>query len=227
MSELKAFFTALTPGITIILIVGILFVIWDMTTKGFGWRSALGVLFLLIGGGLLARRSSQSIWLCFSAILLLLGFSLAFALHSRGRKSGSRSCQTGYFSGPTDASLLSDEDIDFYIGRVGLALQDIAPVGIVDFDGLRLEVCSEEGYIAKGLPVSISHIEEGVLFVKRLEYKMLKEKDDDPEGSFDDEQSEMVVQPLRMLTLPQRWKAEAICVLRQYTELNARTCAAA
>ena len=49
-----------------------------------------------------------------------------------------------------------------------MTITPLNPVGIVDFDGVRLNVTSEGNYVEKGLPVQVIRIEGTHIFVRQL-----------------------------------------------------------
>lgn len=55
------------------------------------------------------------------------------------------------------------------LGAAGRVLSDLRPVGMVDFDGKRVECVAEEGYVEKGKQVKVIKVESTQLTVRVLD----------------------------------------------------------
>lgn len=63
----------------------------------------------------------------------------------------------------------SGEDMKVLIGRGGVAKSMLRPAGIGDFDGVRLNVVTEGGYVEAGKPIQIVGVEGNRIVVRVLE----------------------------------------------------------
>ena len=116
------------PGITGIVLIGTGAVI---ATMHFGTLTAVGILLVVI------------------AILAVL---VSWVLRSAARGSVSRS---ELFLSDKEELDGRQEDMRAFIGRTGRTLSVLRPAGIGDFDGVRLNIVTEGGFIEKGAPVEI------------------------------------------------------------------------
>ncbi len=57
------------------------------------------------------------------------------------------------------------------LGKSGLVLSDLRPVGMCDFSGRRVECVAETGYIEKDNKVTVIHVEGTQLTVRMVEEK--------------------------------------------------------
>ena len=62
---------------------------------------------------------------------------------------------------------LGSADMDYLLGKEGIALTDMRPMGKGDFDGIVLDVYSESGYITKGEDIIIDKIVQKKLIVRK------------------------------------------------------------
>ena len=63
------------------------------------------------------------------------------------------------------------EAIKELLGKSGLVLSDLRPVGMCDFDGRRVECVAETGYIEKDSKVTVIRVEGTQLTVRMIENK--------------------------------------------------------
>ena len=65
--------------------------------------------------------------------------------------------------------LHSKEDMQVLIGKKGRASSVLRPAGIGDFDGVRLNVVTEGGFIERDLPIEIVSVDGTRIVVKSIE----------------------------------------------------------
>lgn len=58
------------------------------------------------------------------------------------------------------------EDMKVLIGKTGIATSVLRPAGIGDFDGVRLNVVTEGGFIEKDMPIEIVRVDGSKIVVK-------------------------------------------------------------
>ena len=68
---------------------------------------------------------------------------------------------------PSDA-LLDSKDLEYLVGKVGKATTDLKPVGKGSFDGILLDVRSENAYLSKDSTIRISRIHENSIIVQEI-----------------------------------------------------------
>jgi len=66
--------------------------------------------------------------------------------------------------------LHTHQDMQVLIGKTGVTSSVLRPAGIGDFDGVRLNVVTEGGFIEQGKPIEIINV-EGTRIVVRLRQK--------------------------------------------------------
>ena len=60
------------------------------------------------------------------------------------------------------------EDMQVLVGKTGVTTSVLRPAGIGDFDGVRLNIVTEGGFIEKGVPIQIVRV-DGSKIVVRVE----------------------------------------------------------
>lgn len=128
------------PGISGIVLVGIGVV---LTGMHFGSLTAVGVLLVLI------------------AVLAVL---ISWVLRSAARGDMGKS---ELFLNDKE-ELHPQKDMEVLVGKVGTTTSALRPAGIGDFDGVRLNVVTEGGFIESGTPIEIISV-KGTRIVVRAQ----------------------------------------------------------
>jgi membrane-bound ClpP family serine protease len=68
-----------------------------------------------------------------------------------------------------DKGYISSSDLKYLLGKQGVALTDLRPTGIGNFDGIDFDVISEGKYITKGTGLVIYKVQGSKLIVKATE----------------------------------------------------------
>ena len=58
------------------------------------------------------------------------------------------------------------EDMQILVGKTGVTTSVLRPAGIGDFDGVRLNVVTEGGFIEKGVPIQIVRVDGSKIVVR-------------------------------------------------------------
>lgn len=159
----------MTTGIIIALFVfGIIFLALELlVVPGFGISGILGIVSLIMGIAFVSDTWYEGI-LYSLGTLIVLGIMVYFSFRSTGTRkiwkrltlNTSQSNAAGY-TGPK----LNYED---YIGKQGVALTQLRPAGTADFQGERMDVVTEGGFIKAGSQVKVIAV-EGVRIVVRAQ----------------------------------------------------------
>lgn len=148
----------------ILMIVGFILVGVEMVLPGFSIPGIAGITSLVISIFLSSKTVEQGIILTI-IIIALLGVMLAIILWllSKGKISKSivlteeQNKEKGY---------ISSNDLNYLLGKKGVAHTDLRPSGSGDFEGVTFDVISECNYIAKGTPIIIKAVKGSKLIVK-------------------------------------------------------------
>lgn len=126
------------PGISGIVLVGVGALLVGMS---FGALTAVGVLLVLI-----------------AALAILVSWVLRSAV---GGKMG----RSELFLNETD-DLRSQSDMQVLVGKIGKTTSVLRPAGIGDFDGVRLNVVTQGGFIENGADIEIIAVEGARIIVR-------------------------------------------------------------
>ena len=148
----------------ILLVLGFVLVLVEMHIPGFGVPGILGVLSLVAGVMLFARSPTEALVITV-IIVALLCVALSFVIRSatKGRLAHSK-LVLHEVSVPT----VSENDLNFFVGRTGEARTALRPSGIAEFDGVRLNVVSDGEWIENGRKIRVERVEGNRIVVSTV-----------------------------------------------------------
>ena len=158
------------PDITILtvllLIIGFGLVFLEMHIPGFGVPGITGAICLILAVIITAENFAQALVMVL-AILAVLGAMLGVVLtfFTKGKLfkplilSDEQKKEHGY---------ISSSDLDYLLGKNGIATTDLRPSGSVDIDGVKFDVISDGEYISVGSKVEIFKVSGVKLLVKKV-----------------------------------------------------------
>ena len=148
----------------ILMVIGFILVGIEMVMPGFSFPGIAGIVALIVSIFLTSKTIEQGIILTI-IIIALLGVMLAFILWLLSKGKISRAIvlteelnkEKGY---------ISSNDLNYLLGKKGIANTDLRPTGIGDFDGVTFDVISSGNYISKGTAIMIKEVKGSKLIVK-------------------------------------------------------------
>ena len=150
----------------LLLIAGFVLVGTEMVLPGFGTPGITGGICLVAGIFLTADSVETGLTITLIvAVILALMFTVILALfHMKKIKSPivlqeELKAEKGY---------LSTSDLEYLVGKEGIAVTDLRPAGKCDIDGIMFDVRSEGKYVAKGQKVRITRIQGNTLIIKEM-----------------------------------------------------------
>lgn len=150
----------------VLLIVGFVLVGTEMVLPGFGAPGISGGICLVLGIVLTADTIEEGLTLAVIVIIILaVMLTVILSLfHSRKIKSPivleeEMKAEHGY---------LSSSDLEYLVGKDGVASTDLRPAGKCNIDGVEFDVRSEGKFIKKDSKVRISKIHENTLIVQEM-----------------------------------------------------------
>ena len=146
----------------LVLIVGIILIGIEFYIPGFGMPGVCGTIFTVAGIFLTGRTISERIMvglIAIIAIAVMLVLSI-MVFNSKSVKSPIKL--------DTDLQgknlFIEEKDMEYLVGKKGIALTDLRPSGKGEFDGVKLDIITS-GYIAKGTELIITEIKNNKIFV--------------------------------------------------------------
>lgn len=162
-------FVAANVAIVISFVAGMGLLVLETFMPGFGLPGICGALLGLasvvltyMGHGLVA---AACVLLAFLAALAI-AVSISLRSATSGRLSKSRMILRDTES--NEAGYRSVADMQVFVGREGDVVSTLRPTGIAEFDGVRLNVSSEGGFIENGTRVRITRVEGSAVIVRAV-----------------------------------------------------------
>ena len=146
------------------LITGVGLLVVEVFVPGFGLPGISGIVLLVVGIGLT--------WSTYGAVAGLAVTLIALALAGISISVSVKSAATGKLS--KSALILNEvtqpvehEEAEALTGKEGVTATVLNPVGIAEFDGVRLNVVSEGSYLEKGAKVKVQQVEGNKIIVRK------------------------------------------------------------
>ncbi|MGL6173754.1 MAG: NfeD family protein [Cellulosilyticaceae bacterium] len=158
----------LLDGLTLIsvilLITGFVLIGIEFTAPGISFPGIAGTICLVVGVFLTADSIVEGALMTI-VILAILGIMLGITLWllAKGKLvkplilTEEQTKERGY---------ISSSDLEYLLGKTGIALTDLRPAGIGSFDGINFDIISEGQYISKGESIIIHQVKGSRLIVK-------------------------------------------------------------
>jgi membrane-bound serine protease (ClpP class) len=165
-------FSGLEGLIVILFILGIALVVIEMVMPGIGAAGILGVISLIAGVILAAQVVSFTALILIILVVLLIITGMLVWLYNSAVKGGRVSrllmlnTQTSREEGYSSTSATED-----LVGLEGIATTVLRPAGTGDFQGRKLDVVTDGGFIPKGTPIRITQVEGFRIVVEKSEDK--------------------------------------------------------
>lgn len=148
----------------LLLIAGFVLVGTEMVLPGFGAPGITGGICLVAGIFFTADSVEAGLTITLIVVVILaLMFTVILTLfHMKKIKppivlQEELKAEKGY---------LSTSDLEYLVGKEGVAATDLRPAGKCDIDGIIFDVRSEGKYVAKGQKVRIIRIQGNTLIIK-------------------------------------------------------------
>lgn len=163
MNEMGALIIAHIPAL-IMMIVGFVLLVVEMYVPGFGLPGISGIVLMIGGIALMEPTPLQALILALISVLLL-GITFSIVLHSisKGRLSRSKLVLNEVLNQKNDED---DNDLSFFIGKVGTTHTALRPAGIAEFDGVKLNVVSDGDFVGHNEQVYIERVEGNRIVVR-------------------------------------------------------------
>lgn len=160
-----AFFSAIAENLPLVLcmLVGVGLLAAEIFMPGFGLAGISGIVLLGAGIAITWTTYGAAAGLIVTlAALVLIGISVSVSIRSASK---GKIAKSALFLN-TEVPPQEHEELESFRGKRGVTLTPLNPVGIADFDGVRLNVSSEGGYMEKGKKVRVIQIEGTRIIVR-------------------------------------------------------------
>lgn len=149
------------------LIIGFALVVIEMFIPGFGLPGISGGILLIVGIALRANNAMEA-FVMVIVIVALLCVALSISIHSasKGRLARSKLILHDVSVPEKQNQEIDETDLNYFIGRDGVARTVLRPAGIGEIEGVKLNVVSDGDYIEKDAPIRVERVEGNRIVVK-------------------------------------------------------------
>lgn len=148
----------------LLLATGFILVGVEMTLPGFGVPGISGIVCLIGGILLTAKTIEEGLTITVIVIVLLaIMFTIVLTVFKRVKTP---IVLEEELKGNRD--FLNDSDLEYLVGKRGIASTDLRPAGKCKIDEIEFDVRAEGGYIKKGTKIRISRIHENTIMIKEI-----------------------------------------------------------
>lgn len=146
------------------LVLGAGLIIVEVFLPGFGLPGISGIV--LIGAGIVIAGMHFGALTAVGVLLVLI--AVLAVLISWVLRSASRGgvCRSELFLSDKEELHRGQGDMQVLVGRTGMTTSVLRPAGIGDFDGVRLNVVTEGGFIESGTPIEIVSVDGSRIVVR-------------------------------------------------------------
>ncbi len=146
--------------LTLLALAGVLLLVMEILISGFGLFGFSGSIALILSLTLTTVKYG------FTALFALLVISLLFAfflIHFLKSKKEKLILQDVLKAKDFDETLLQDLE-----GKQGITLTTLQPYGVIEVEGKKIDVTSNEGYIDKNKTVQVIQVKGKTVTVKQI-----------------------------------------------------------
>ncbi|MBQ9143291.1 MAG: serine protease [Lachnospiraceae bacterium] len=146
----------------VLLLAGFVLIGIELVVPGFGLPGICGILCLGAGIVLTADTVEQGITITIIVVVILavmvtIGLTLLKKVKPPFVLTDELKADNGF---------LNSQDLDYLIGKSGVAATDLRPGGKCDIEGVTFDVRTEGNYISKGSAIRIKEIRENTIIVQ-------------------------------------------------------------
>ena len=150
----------------VLLVLAFLFIGVECVVPGIGAPGILGGLSLIAGVALCADTLEKALILtAILAVLMLIFIFTVLRLLGSGKIKSPIVLQEKL---DKENGFISSDDLNYMIGKTGVAVTGLRPAGKISVDDLVLDVISEGPFIEKGQKVQILRVSNSSLVVGRV-----------------------------------------------------------
>lgn len=155
--ELFGFVFRITWLPALCFILGFVLITFELFSPGFGAPGISGIILLILGIMFTARSLLDAIVMVLIA-LVIIGIILFFVIRSASKgKLNQKLILSEKMN--KEAGYVGRSEPESFLGKEGKAITMLRPSGIVDVDGVRLDVVTDGEFLPKGTRVKVARIE--------------------------------------------------------------------
>ena len=147
------------------LLTGVALLVLEVFVPGFGLPGISGLI--LLTAGIVMTWMSYGMAACLAVTLIslaLAGISISVSIKSAA--SGKLSKSALILNDVTQSA--ENDEVKAFLGREGITTTVLNPVGVAEFDGVRLNVLSEDSFLERGVRVKVSKVDGTRIIVREI-----------------------------------------------------------
>ncbi len=148
----------------VVLLIGIILIGVEFYMPGFGIPGICGTICTGVGIFLTGRNTSQRIIAGVIAIVIIAVMLVISIIVFNSKKVKSPIKLDTEVQGKD--LFIDSKDMEYLIGKKGVAVTDLKPSGKGEFDGVKLDILSSGEFIKKGEPLEITEVKNNKIFVR-------------------------------------------------------------
>ena len=148
----------------IVLIIGILLIGVEFYLPGFGFPGIAGIIFTAAGVFLTGRSIQERVIVGVVVIVLIAVMLVISIVIFSSRKIKSPIKLDEDLQGKN--LFIEEKDMEYFIGKKGIAITDLKPAGKGEFDGIKFDVLSSNYYIKKDSALVITEVKNNRIIVE-------------------------------------------------------------
>ncbi len=165
--DAAALFLGTSWLVWVLLVVGLGLLIFEIFTPGFHVPGLVGIVLIIIAVALTANTLTEAV-LMIALVILILSVAFVLALRSASKGRLYRSPLVLKEEQKNAQGYLSVEDMQYLVGKQGVAASLLRPAGTGEFDGVRLDVVTESEYLQKDTPIEIIAVQGRRIVVRQI-----------------------------------------------------------
>ena len=148
----------------VVLVIGILLIGVEFFMPGFGFPGISGIICTAAGIFLTGQTTAQRILVGVIAIVVIAVMLVISIVVFSSKKVKSPIKLDTDLQGKN--VFIDEKDMEYLIGKKGIAISDLKPAGKGEFDGVKLDIMSANYYIKKDSALVITEIKNNRIIVE-------------------------------------------------------------
>jgi len=157
-----SFFGSLTTVAWILLMAGLLGIILEIFTPGFGVFGALGSICVIVSIFLTAN-SIIELLVMFILFAMFIGVVIAIIVYLAKKGKLGKGI---ILENTVKEKGINKDDMQFFVGKIAETLTTLRPAGSISIDGVKLDAVADGGFIEKGKKVEVIRVDGIRIVVK-------------------------------------------------------------
>lgn len=147
-------------------VVGVILIFLEIFVPG-GILGTIGVIILATGVFLIADSTAQGIAYV-SSMLIILGILLALSFRFPQTRRFWKRLSLTTTQTKSEGYVAPNQNLECFLGCEGVALSQLRPAGTADFNGNRIDVVTEGGFISREARIKVIEVEGTRVVVREV-----------------------------------------------------------